>query len=207
MPQMPAIYSPPYDSPIEDSFALHYVKYASPSIELLSQSQVTTLCGLFILDFVIQYQSGYRVAIECDGKEYHDESRDEWRDAMILGEHHVDAIYRIRGSDIHYYIEDVLYLLAELEPGAFSERAVSNLKVLASPEIQRYSKSHEQDHYQFQYRNGSDTGSFNLEVRRRIVPQGTRRFWQAAYRYAVSVGGGQLDEVIGQYRSKWSGGN
>lgn len=193
---------PPYDSPIEDIFAFHYVKHASQSVALMSQHRVETLCGAFILDFVMKDQNGYTVGVECDGKEFHNESRDEWRDAMILGENHVDVIYRVRGRDINFYIEDVLYLLSELEPSVFSERANANLKVFASPEVKMYAKNHDQDHYQFKYSNGSDIGSFKLELRRRIIPGGRRRFWQAAYKYAVSVGGGRLDDVIAQYRQK-----
>lgn len=197
---MTARYSPPYDSPIEDLLALYYVRYASDAVDLISQVEVKTLCGVFIVDFVIRDRSGNRVGIECDGKEFHDESRDEWRDAMILGEGHLDVIYRLRGSDLNYYVEDVLYLLAELEPGLFGPRAIANLKALASPEVQGVHKSHDRDNYFFQYRNGEDVGSFRLETRRRIVPAGQRRFWQAAYRYTLSVGGGKLDEVIASYR-------
>lgn len=203
---MPATYSPPYDSPIEDSFALHYVKYAAPDIDLIPQFKVNTLCGTFIVDFALIDKSGYRVGVECDGKKFHEESHDEWRDAMILGENHLDAIYRIRGSDIHYYIEDVLFLLAALEPNQFNVRAASNLRGLASPEAQEVPKGHGIDQYKFRYRNGNDIGFFNVEARRRAVPATQRRFWQAAHSYAVSIGGGKLDTVISSYRENRSGG-
>jgi hypothetical protein len=197
---MPATYGPPCDSPIKDIFALHYVKYASDTVDLLPQVEAKTLCGTFVVDFVIRNHDGYRVGIECDGKGFHNESRDEWRDAMILGEGHLDVIYRIRGSDLNYYVEDVLYLLAELEPRVFEQRAIANLKVLASPEVQGAAKGRNQDLYYFHYRNGDDTGAFRLELRRRVVPENQRRFWQAAYNHAVSIGGGRLDDVIANYR-------
>jgi len=146
---MIATYTPPYDSPIEDRFALHYVKYASEEVDMAPQFEVATLCGHFIIDFVLTTSEGYRVGIECDGREYHDQSRDEWRDAMILGESHVDAIYRLRGSDITYYIEDILYLMAVLDPHLFSDRATENLKVLASTEIRQFPKRHSKDRYHF----------------------------------------------------------
>ena len=198
---MPVIYDPPYDSPIEDLFVRHYEKYAGPAVEFVAQKEVDTICGRFILDFLIKDEAGYRVGIECDGKEFHEESRDEWRDAMILGDGYVDVIYRLRGREINFYIEDILLLLAELEPTIFRDRAQANLGVLASPEIKELEKDHSRDRYHFMYRNGDDKGFFRLEARRRSVPPGERRFWQTAYSYAKEAGGGKLDDVIRNYRS------
>ena len=186
---MPVIYNPPYDSPIEDLFVRHYERYAGASVTLVPQKEVNTICGRFIIDFLIQDETGYQVGIECDGKDFHEESRDEWRDAMILGDGHVDAMYRLRGSDINFNIEDILFLLSELEPTIFRDRARDNLGVLASPEIKGLENNHGRDRYFFKYRNGDDKGSFQLEVRRVTVPAGERRFWQSAYRYAQGVGG------------------
>lgn len=66
---------------------------------------------------------GYRIGIECDGKKFHNASRDEWRDAMILGGEHLDVIYRLRGSDINFYIED-----------AFGRQHMNMLKKLVAVE-------------------------------------------------------------------------
>jgi hypothetical protein len=123
---------------------------------------VVSFCRSFIVDFVLRDSSDYRVGVECDGKKFHDASRDEWRDAMIIGENHLDAIYRLRGSDINYYIEDVLYLIAELEPSLFSPRAASNLKVLASPEVKEICKGHDRDIYLIHYKNEDDIGGSML---------------------------------------------
>jgi hypothetical protein len=199
---IPPTYSPPYNSPIEDFFALCYVKYAAPDIDFIPQFKVNTLCGTFIVDFALIDQSGYRIGVECDGKDFHEESRDEWRDAMILGENHIDAIYRVRGSDIQHHIEDVLFLLAELEPNLFDARAILNLSVLASLEVKELPWAHCIDQYRFHYCNDSDIGFFKLEARRRVVPATQRRFWQTAYRYALSMGGGKLDDVISSYRKR-----
>ena len=198
---MKIIYTPPYDSPIEDKFAYHYIKYASDDVDMVAQFEALTLCGRFIIDFVLLASNGKRIGIECDGREFHDESRDEWRDAMIIGEGHVDVIYRLRGCDITYCIEDILYLMAILEPCLFSTRAIENLKVLASAEIQEISKDHCNDFYYFKHNNEVDAGFFKVEVRRRIVPNGQRRFWQSAYRFAKLLGGGNLDEIIEKYRA------
>ena len=116
------------------------------------------------------------------------------------GEDHLDVIYRLRGRDITYYIEDILLLMAELEPSLFDSRATNNLKVIASQEIIETPKKHDRDDYHIHYTNDIYTGAFYVETRRRIVPKGQHRFWQTAYRHAVSIGGGRLDSVITDYR-------
>jgi hypothetical protein len=199
---MPPYYEPPYDSPIEDQFAKRYVKYAGDAVVMLPQVQVKTICGTFIVDFVLTAPDGYRVGIECDGKEFHEPSRDEWRDAMILGGNHLDAMYRIRGSDITYHLDDVLYLLSALEPSVFASRAMSSLEVLASPEIQKIDLRQDIDNYQVAYDGQDLVGAIHIEARRQHVPTGQRRFWQAAYQHATSLGGGELDAVIADYRAQ-----
>lgn len=198
---MPANYNPPYESPIEDIFARSYERYAAHSVNVFPQKEVETICGRFILDFLIQDEAGHRIGIECDGRRFHDESRDEWRDSMILGDSHADVIYRLRGVDINYFIEDILYLLAELEPTIFRERARADLEVLASPEVKAQKKRHDIECYFFNYYNSNDKGFFRLEARRRDASTSERRFWQTAYKYAKEIGGGRLDDVINHYRS------
>lgn len=195
-------YDPPYDSPIEDEFVLRYVKYAGVDVRMQRQVEVNTLCGRFVLDFVLTGPSGHRIGIECDGKAFHDESRDEWRDAMIIGGGFVDEIYRIRGSDIVYNMDDVLYLLACFEPALFDPRARTNLGVIARQEVKEFDQDRELDRWHVHYvgDDGFVEGSFLMEARRRVVPSRQPRFWLAAYQYAVSVCGGQLDEVMAAYR-------
>lgn len=205
---MPIIYSPPYDSPIEDDFMKCFSKYSGESARLFVQHEVSTLCGNFILDFCLQTDCGRTVAVECDGKEFHDESRDEWRDGMILGEVHVDVIYRFTGADIVRRIEDVMYFFVRMEPKLFGERARRNLSVLASDDIKTYLAEIESEEgariesYTFQYKNDFDRGRFRAIKRSAKVTLGKRCFWQAAYNHALKVGGGSLDDVISDYRSR-----
>ncbi|MBO1897593.1 hypothetical protein HNW13_017795 [Shewanella sp. BF02_Schw] len=199
---MTVLYHPPYDSPIENRFAMWFAKYADDSITLTSQVNASTLCGLFVLDFVLEDDNGYRVGIECDGKEYHCENRDEWRDAMILGGGHIDVIYRLRGVDINYRIEDCLYLLAKLEPSFFSERRLHGLVDLASDEVLRRSPIHKESMHVIRYQNGPDIESLIIEVRRTAISKDFRWFWRSLYEYGLSVGGGHLDDVMLSYREK-----
>ncbi|KGG83748.1 hypothetical protein [Comamonas thiooxydans] len=198
----PPQYKPPYDSPIEDLFAKHFLRYAAAEISFEPQHPVHTLCGTFVIDFLIVDADGRRVGIECDGKEFHDLSRDEWRDGMILGGGHLDAMYRFRGQDIHYAWEDVMYFLCCMEPSVFASRAPHNLKVLSSNEVCESMQDLHREFYSFRYCHDSEgSGDFHAVARRRDLPGDQRYFWQAAYRFAVSVGGGSLDEVVQRFRN------
>lgn len=198
---MVAVYDPPYDSPIEDLFAYHFVKYASESAALTPQVEVETLCGRFFLDFVLSGSDGSRIAVECDGKEFHDFSRDEWRDAMILGERHVDAIYRLRGADIVHNIVCALYVMSRLDPSLFSDRGLINLNTLAPRTLRDAEIAQDASIIDFSEQNDGELARLWLYVRRSCVPNGERRFWQTAYKHALSVGGGKLDQVIQSYQS------
>jgi hypothetical protein len=198
---MVAVYDPPYDSPIEDLFAYHFVKYASESAAIAPQVEVETLCGRFVLDFVLLGSDGTRIAVECDGKEFHDFARDEWRDAMILGERYVDAIYRLRGGDTVHNIDCALYVMSRLDQNLFSDRGLINLNTLAPRILRGAEIAQDASLIDFSERDDGDLARLWLYVRRSRVPNGERRFWQTAYRHALSVGGGKLDQVIQSYRS------
>lgn len=50
-----ATYDPPYDSPIEDLFAINAIKYLAKDCKLDKQVDVPTAFGTFRLDFVIEH--------------------------------------------------------------------------------------------------------------------------------------------------------
>ncbi|HEX7241201.1 MAG TPA: hypothetical protein VF263_13085 [Longimicrobiaceae bacterium] len=129
--QRPA-YDPPYESPLEDSFAWHTVKYLAPQVRFEKQVEVLTRWGVFRMDFVLD-TGKRRVGLECDGKDFHDPWRDRRRDALILGTGVVGAIYRFPGSAVYHAPEACLYGLAGFEPDGFSDRGRINLTQLASP--------------------------------------------------------------------------
>lgn len=197
---MPAVYEPPYESPIEDLFALNIVKYLADDVVLTPQVEVNTICGRFVLDFVLWSPMVGRVGIECDGKEFHDGHRDEWRDAMILGGGLVDSIYRLRGSDIVYRLEDILYLIGINEDRIMSERGMMNLRCVASVEVKASEAHPAQERLHVVYEESAESSHhLLLEARRGAVPYGQRRFWQTAYDFALMGGGGELDALISRY--------
>jgi hypothetical protein len=127
-------YDPPYDSPIEDRFAWAFSKYLSPSVKLQKQAEMRTICGVFRLDFLVSVGNRH-IAIECDGKAYHQGDRDEWRDAVLLGDGCADVIFRFTGRDIHCVGDDCVYLMSIYEKNLFVDRGIVNLRLLASDAV------------------------------------------------------------------------
>lgn len=199
----PPAFTPPYDSPIEHDFAYQFVKHLDERVDFQPQYHIDTLCGHFIVDFVAVSADGLRVGFECDGKAFHDPARDEWRDAMIIGSGALDVIYRLTGKDLTFQLDNVLFLLSRCEPTIFSARGIANLKSLANYELRDFEAcSEETDFYRKLYE--PESGSVNhiyIERRHKIMPSDRPHFWQSAYNFAVSQGGGSLDEIIALYRS------
>jgi len=202
--KMSILYEPPYDSPIEDAFAKYAEKYFSLDVALKEQVEVKTICGKFRLDFVVVGSNGKLTGIECDGKDFHEESRDEWRDAMILGTSNIDEIYRISGKEITYRIEDVFFALSKWSPWLFDDRQKYNLSRIASEEVTKRTIQPEDTIFSVNYVDdeSNQLNQFWLEKRHKIIPKGKRQFWQSAFRYAENIGGGNLDEVMSQYRNQ-----
>jgi hypothetical protein len=203
---MPVFYNPPYDSPIEDTFAKFAAKYLSQDVTMNTQVEITTICGQFRLDFVVISPNGKRTAFECDGKEFHEESRDEWRDAMILGSNSIDEIYRISGKEITYRIEDVFYALSLWSPWLFDDRQKYNLCRIATEEVTKRDIKPEDTIFSVNYVDieNEQLNQFYLEKRHKYIPTDRCQFWESAFNYALSLGGGNLDEVMAQYRTRRS---
>lgn len=198
----PPSYSPPYDSPLENEFAYQIVKHLDMTVDFRKQHHIETICGLFIVDFVAVSSSGRQVGFECDGKEFHNASRDEWRDAMILGSEKLDAIYRLRGADIVHQLDNILLLLSRCESELFSERGRRNLISLAHPEVRNFEINPEETsfHVAFSDEEFSAINRIHLERHHREISASRRQFWQTAYQFAANIGGGSLDAVIAEYR-------
>lgn len=134
-------YRPPYGSPIEDDFAYNAVKYLRKDIVFLPQADMRTYCGTFRVDFLIANENR-KIAVECDGKAFHETARDLARDTLILGSHAVDTIFRLQGSSIYWRIGDCLFLLSRYFPEFFTDRGIANLEALAAPETRAQADTH-----------------------------------------------------------------
>lgn len=197
------------DSPLERQFARDLVPYLHPDTELETQVSVDTMCGRFRLDLVAHHGSS-KVAFECDGKEYHDEGRDEWRDAMILGANAVDVIYRFRGRDLTYYVEDCLFLASQWEPDIFGPTGCLKLRNLASQQALNYVEHCTGDSHTFHLVSYATYTALDYLSPRHIfvvrnsvhVPSGVNPFWKALFQFAEERHGGNLDDLIKQWRER-----
>lgn len=143
-------YEPPYDGAVQDEFAWHIVKYLREDAVLQSEVELVTAGALFAVDFVVEVTEGgrtRRVGFECGGgRSLRDHQRRLRRDASLIasvgadGRPCLDALYRLRGSDLLDHMDDCLYLIDQWETSApetvdlFSGRGRINLHTLATRE-------------------------------------------------------------------------
>jgi very-short-patch-repair endonuclease len=114
------------ESPIECDFAYMLCKILKPGIIIESQVGFSTRLGDFRGDFVLE-TSNLKVLIELDGKEYHKDTKDNWRDSFILGKKKVDLIIRFKRKDIVYNLIECCFILNQQLPDFFTERSKTNL--------------------------------------------------------------------------------
>lgn len=127
---------PETESPIEDLFLRAMQRRMAPTAKITPQVEVSTCVGRFRLDFVLD-DGLTRIAVECDGAEFHgsEVSRDEWRDAATLGDGVVNLIYRFKGKDLTYRLDDCLMVLGFFHPRLFTTRGLHIIESLASKEV------------------------------------------------------------------------
>lgn len=142
----------PTESPLEEELEYGICKYSPDGTRIIRQYEVPTYRGTFRLDFVAKRKNRL-IGFECDGRQYHDWRRDIFRDAVILNETNIEAIYRIEGPDIYYRLETALYILGNAVPLIFSERGMENLWALSECRDDAQVDKHEEGiiaHYTFE---------------------------------------------------------
>ena len=185
----------PYDSPIEDAFAWECQKYLRNDICFESQVEIITKHGKFRVDFVLS-TNDYKVAVECDGKDFHDAHRDEIRDAIILGEGHLGIIYHFRGCDLTWATTECVWLMSVIDPIIFSRRGIiqleylNRLKIIMDDDLVNRElisgdvELNDDERYRFRaYRTTARTNP-NLNYH-----------WKALYKFACNNPGLTLDEL------------
>lgn len=122
------------ESPIERDVAWTLCKRMKRGASLEQQVWIVGSDGKnYRADFVLR-RDGRAVILECDGKHHHDLERDEARDRATLLPGEFQAVYRFRGQDIYYRLDDLLYLLCKYEPEFFDEHSAQIIQTLAAPE-------------------------------------------------------------------------
>ena len=181
-------------------------KWVADEVKVVPQWEIETIGGKFRADFLVANKSRF-IIIECDGKDYHDRDRDEWRDAMILGTGKIDAVYRLRGRDIWYHRDELFFILANWEPAIFRLGLAQKLSRVASEKLVS-SKCWEKG--AIALHTYLDSSEFNvtlwLERRCRITTLdiGEMQFWSRLFKFAQECGGGSLDEIMEKWRNKFS---
>lgn len=191
-----AFYQPAYDSPIEDSFAWHCTKYLRAGLAFDTQVELNTRHGRFRMDFLLA-DAHEKVAVECDGHDFHEPFRDEFRDAILLSEGNLDTVYHFRGCDITYYPIDCIWLMAFLNPRLFSERGRLNLNQLHKLEIVDSLTSSES--YMLRGRTGEQPYWFwafrrTIHLKPRVNPHWPH--WKVLYEFACAHPGVSLDNLV-----------
>jgi very-short-patch-repair endonuclease len=184
----PPLYDPPYESPIEDLFAYHAVKYLRAGAELHKQFTVSTIGGVFRLDFLLTAPDCEPICVECDGAEFHkDMFRDARRDALVIDAGACRVVYRITGRAVNAYIADSLYLMSLRDPEYFSDRGRTNLHTLASDTLREYVRRFgpwNSETIELRYPRDIEEG-WGVELVRRAwkseTPRGIARFLRVAH--------------------------
>lgn len=189
------------ESPLELMFIETLEKYLSPKVKIIPQYEVKTICGNFRLDFLLEVD-GKKIAFECDGKEFHNELNDEWRDALILGNREIDSIYRFRGKDLHTFLNDCIFMIYYYDNELFSERYFPNHTQLISDNLKnwftnRVFNDSERNYIDYPViaLDGTKVGELSLLIQRKNVND-TKSRWNELYRFAEKHPGKSIIELI-----------
>lgn len=188
---------PPFDSPIEAAFAESCFKFLSPNAVVEKQVEVSTAHGIFRLDFLMAVNNR-KIAVECDGKDFHERLRDELRDAILLGGGNCDTIYHFRGCDLVYYPYDCVWLMSLLDKDLFSQRGHLHLDKLRSLAFDMSNKDTAKDE-SFFFNIDPPTRFFWLF--RRSVWLASKNptlnyHWKSLYRFACEYPNASLGELL-----------
>lgn len=187
------------ESPLEELFIQNLEKYLSSESKIFPQQEVKTIGGNFRLDFLLTI-GDKKIAFECDGKEYHDPWRDEWRDALILGSTEIDTIYRFRGMDLHTFLNDCIYLIYYYDPELFNDRYYLNAPQLISNTLKEQIENlHRAETnnicYEIKGDDESCLGMMTLEMERRNK-QDRYGHWNVLYEIAKKNPGIPIEQLM-----------
>ncbi len=196
--------NPPFESPIERVFAESCFKYLSPTTYVEKQVGVSTAHGDFRLDFLMSINDR-KIAIECDGKDFHEVLRDELRDAILLGGGHCHTVYHFRGRDLVYYPYDCVWLMSVLDRDLFSLRGHLQLEQLRSLEFDLNKESVEtKELFLF---NIDPPARYIFAVRRSTLLSAKNPtlnyFWKDLYRFVCEYPNASIDELLDICKSEW----
>lgn len=126
--RIPTILMGMYESPAEECLGERLRSAADPTAKYQTQVWVDTWAGPFRLDILLIDKNGRRIAVEVDGKDFHEPVRDHWRTVFIVGDRQVDVVYRVPARDLKINLVGVLAGLAAVEPLCFRQAEILRWK-------------------------------------------------------------------------------
>jgi hypothetical protein len=188
------------ESPIEEIFAWECMKYLDNSVSLESQVEVNTEHGQFRIDFVMSHR-GKGIAVECDGHDFHEGFRDEFRDAILLGEGHFETIYHFRGCDLTHRDKDCLWLISALDAYVFTERAHLILDKLHTLD-DGGDMTNRESFTAFDSNMNCRFKSFRRSIHHKSQRNSLWPFWRALHKFANQYPHMSLDNLILRFWGK-----
>lgn len=185
-----------YESPIERIFGETCPKYLdNDNMRFDRQVEVNTQHGQVRLDFLLSRGTD-KIAVECDGRDFHNAARDEMRDAILLGEGHITTIYHFRGCDLWHYTEDCLWVISREDPSLFTPRGRLHLARLHKLDLIPPTTS---ESYTLWHPAGPDHGWVWI-FRRNNNQQ--RKFWRNLYELACLHPTASLDDLANKAKQR-----
>jgi len=191
-----------WESPIEEIFARKCCRYLSREADFDCQVEVCTRHERFRVDFVLS-RAHETIAVECDGHDFHNPLRDEFRDAVLLGEGHFTAVYHFRGCDITFYLEDCLWLMSVKFPALFSERGRHQLDCLHELEIVPLLSQREAVILRKPADPFRRAWVFRRNIQQKLSSNPYWPYWRRLYEFAGRHPGLSLDQVISLWKKRF----
>jgi hypothetical protein len=188
------------ESPIEEDFLRQILKHISDDVKLEAQVEMPTRWGMFRADFMVTTSAGVRIVYECDGADFHDAWLDDWRDVLTLGEKRAERVVRLRGQDIVYHLNDLLYALCRTNPEVFSVQGRSRLERLACSEIVKYEGELTRTAMPFSFQDDSDPKErFTLLARKMDADDLKGRFFSKCLAWAMEHPGWPVEQLASTF--------
>jgi hypothetical protein len=199
---------PPYYSQSELIFDETCFKHLHSKVTAEKQKEIITQYGTFYLDFLLTFEDE-RIAVECSGNDSSEQFRDEFRDAIILGEGYCETIYHFRDNDLKYYSEDCIWLMSLLDPKLFSRRGHIHLDILHHLDFKIDNRSEnilqvvndgrkDDEGYPYHF------WAFRRSVHLLTLPNPLKYHWKSLYQFACENQGLDLNELYDLETQNWN---
>lgn len=125
---MPVVIRPlKYESEAERCFGDRLYPVLAEESTFSTQVEYETIGGVFRIDMLITSPSRRRIAIEIDGEQFHDYTRDQWRTDLLFGANAIHCMYRVRASEIVPWQHELIAHLARRESDSFKPDTADRL--------------------------------------------------------------------------------